>query len=62
MKIEKEFKIINQIESIRERNNKLWMNLLRIAMNKNPEGTKETLKEIGENDLKIYELNNKLAE
>jgi hypothetical protein len=62
MKIEKEFKIINQIESIRERNNKLWMNLLRIAMSENPEGTKETLKEIGENDLKIYELNNKLAE
>lgn len=53
--------IINEIEQIRVDNNRLWMNLLRIAMTHNAAGTKEILKGISENDKKIFSLTETLA-
>lgn len=44
---------IDEIQKIRVENNKLWMDLLRIAMNKDPENTKRILKEIRKNDLLV---------
>ena len=32
-------KIISQIESVRKKNNKNWMDILRIAFENNPKGT-----------------------
>jgi len=52
---------IDQIEEIRRDNNRLWMDLLRVAMLAKPETTKAILKGITENDKKISALTEKLA-
>lgn len=48
--------VISQIESIRKDNNSLWMDLLRIALDKAPEETKPILAKIKKNDVKVTEL------
>jgi hypothetical protein len=52
---------IDKIEDIRRENNRLWMKLLRIAMVNDPAATKSVLKGISENDRKIFDLTEKLA-
>lgn len=44
---------ISNIERIRVRNNKLWMNLLRLAVEARPEKAKEIIGKIGKNDREI---------
>lgn len=44
---------ITQIERIRVRNNKLWMQLLRIAVEANPAKAKEVISKISKNDREI---------
>lgn len=53
--------IIDKIQKVREKNNRLWMDILRIAMEGNKERTKEILKRISENDTRITRLSNELA-
>lgn len=48
--------IIDDIEMIRAQNNTLWMNILRIALEKDPGQTKDILREINENDSAISSL------
>lgn len=55
-------KIVDEIEYIRNKNNKLWMEILRIALSLNPTETKKTLKQINENDKKISNLLSDLSE
>ncbi len=45
--------VIDKIELIRTRNNKLWMDLLRLAVKSNPEKARDILKKITENDKEI---------
>lgn len=52
--------VINEIEKIRINNNKLWMDLLRIAFTHAPELSKEIFKKITENDKKINEFSRRL--
>ena len=52
----KNLKIIKLIESARKSNNKNWMNLLRIAIESNPNKSKKVLKSINVNDKKISSL------
>lgn len=54
--------IIEEIEKVRGKNNKLWMKLLKIAMSNDPSSTKDTLKKIRKNDLKISDLSWELAD
>ena len=49
-------RIIKQIEEIRKSNNRLWMNLLRIAMKRDPVNTKRTMAKITKNDRRISDL------
>lgn len=44
---------IAQIERIRVRNNKLWMQLLRIALESNPIKSREVVTKISKNDREI---------
>ena len=44
---------ITKIEQIRVRNNRLWMRLLRIAMESDPVRSREVINKIGNNDKEI---------
>lgn len=57
----KDQKIIDLIENVRKDNNKNWMNLLRIAINKSPKESKKVLNKININDKKISKLFTKLS-
>lgn len=54
--------VINDIQKVRTKNNELWMQLLRIAMQNDPEQTKRIMKKIRNNDLKISSLTGELAD
>jgi hypothetical protein len=49
-------KIINEVQKVRARNNKLWMDLLRLASKYAPQKTALVLKKINDNDKKISKL------
>lgn len=53
--------IVNQIEKTRSKNNKNWMDLLRIAIKYSPKEANVVLKKINTNDKKISVLFNKLS-
>lgn len=53
-------KIINQIESIRKKNNTNWMDLLRIAYKKSPKDSAVIMSRIYQDDAKISKLVKKL--
>tara|TARA_S200000501_G_C20695678_1_gene687226 strand:- start:363 stop:578 length:216 start_codon:yes stop_codon:yes gene_type:complete len=65
-KIRQGIKFINQIQKIRSKNNKNWMDLLRLSLETDFNKTSKILKEIYEEDKrisniaqKIYKLNEK---
>jgi hypothetical protein len=49
-------KFINTIEKIRSKNNKNWMDLLRLAYSLNPKKTLKIMKSIFKNDYKINSI------
>jgi len=53
--------IINQIEKIRSKNNKNWMDLLRIAFKHAPKEASKIMKKINLHDKKISFLVSKLS-
>jgi len=48
--------VIREIEKVRSKNNKNWMDLLRLACKYAPTKAKKVLKEINRNDRKISKL------
>ena len=52
---------INKIEKIRTKNNKQWMNLLRLAIKYAPDQAKKTIFKINKNDKDISDLLKKLG-
>lgn len=52
---------IGQIQKVRAKNNVLWMDILRIAMERAPEQTKAVLNAINANDQEISSLVASLA-
>jgi len=57
----KKLKIIDQIENTRKKNNKNWMDILRIAFEKAPEETALIMSNIYKEDSEISKLVKKLA-
>ena len=57
----KNLKIIKEIEKIRSKNNKNWMNILRLAFKLDPITAKKIMKKINYNDKKISILLNKIS-
>lgn len=55
-------KIINQIEKVRTKNNVNWMNILRIAFQKDPEEAKKCFRRINAQDKKISSLAARLCQ
>ncbi len=58
--IEKNNKLISQIQQIRKKNNVNWMDILRIAFESSPERTKKVFKNIFTDDKNINKLSKKL--
>ena len=56
MKNNKYQNIINKIEKIRSKNNKNWMDLLRLSFKYNPNESKKILKEIFKEDKNVNSL------
>ncbi len=59
-KSNKYYPIINKIEKIRSRNNKNWMNILRLAFKHAPTQASKIMKQINGDDKKISNLLKKL--
>ena len=55
-KYRKSLKLVNQIQKIRSKNNKNWMDLLRLSFNHNPKGAKKILKGIFVEDKRVNKL------
>ena len=53
-------KIINEIEKIRGKNNKNWMDVLRLAYSKSPKEASLLISKIYKDDIKISKLVKKL--
>ena len=54
-------KIIDEIEKIRSKNNKNWMNIMRLAFKNSPKGTAKIMAEIYKEDNRISKLAKKLT-
>ena len=59
-KIKKGLKLINQIQKIRSKNNKNWMDLLRLSLKLDFKTTSKILKDIVSDDKKIFNLAKKI--
>jgi len=55
-------KIINQIQKIRSKNNKYWMDVLRLAFKLAPDQASVLMKKINSNDQNISKLVKKLSD
>ena len=53
--------IISKIENVRKKNNKNWMDLLKLGFKYNPKESKKILKEIIKEDKKVNSLVKKLV-
>lgn len=53
--------LVDQIEEIRRQTNTFWMDILRVALESNPERTKAILLKIKRNDSEIQRLLAELA-
>lgn len=53
---------LSEIEGVRSVNNWLWMRLLHIALEADPQRTKEVLKQIKQNDQRISRLMGELVD
>ena len=60
MKVKNYKKIINKIESTRKKNNKNWMDLLRLSLKLDFNSTSKILKEICKDDKRISNLAQKI--
>ena len=59
-KIKKSLKLLNQIEKIRSKNNKNWMDILKLAIRLDYETTSKLIKEIYKHDTQISKLAKKI--
>ena len=59
-KINQALKLVNQIQKIRSKNNKNWMDLLRLSLKLDFKSTSKILKDIVSDDKKISDLAKKI--
>jgi len=59
-KIKKSLKILSRIQQIRSKNNKNWMDILRLAIKLDHDKTSKLIKEIYKQDTKISNLAKKI--
>lgn len=54
--------LIDSIQEVRAANNRLWMDIVRLAVTRAPKQAKKLLRQIRLNDLKVSELMGELGE
>lgn len=54
-------KLINQIQKVRSKNNKYWMDVLKLAFKTAPNSASKIMKKINTNDQKISKLVEELS-
>lgn len=59
-RVEDSLKIVDQIQKIRSKNNKNWMDLLRLSLKLDFDATSKILKEICKDDKRISSLAQKI--
>lgn len=59
-KINKAIQLVNKIEKIRSKNNKNWMNLLKLSLKLDLKETSKILKQICKEDKSISNIANKI--
>ncbi len=60
-KINQGIKLINEIQNVRSKNNKNWMDLLRLSLKLDFDSTSKIIKEICKDDKRIYNLAKKIS-
>jgi hypothetical protein len=60
IKINKAIRLVNKIEKIRSKNNKNWMNLLKLSLKLDLKETSKILKQICKEDKSISNIANKI--
>ena len=60
IKINRALKLVNQIQKIRSKNNKNWMDLLKLSLKLDMNSTSKILKEICKDDRKISSIAQKI--
>tara|TARA_B100001179_G_C18275540_1_gene268709 strand:+ start:53 stop:253 length:201 start_codon:yes stop_codon:yes gene_type:complete len=60
-KYKKSLRMVNQIQKIRTKNNKNWMDLLKLSLKLDPKKTSKILNEIYEFDQQISKIAKKLS-
>jgi len=59
-RVKKGLKLVNQIQNIRSKNNKNWMDLLRLSLKLDYDSTSKILKEICKDDKRISSIAQKI--
>ena len=62
IKYKKSLRMVNKIQKIRAKNNKNWMDLLKLSLKLDPKTTSKILSEIYEFDQQISKLAKKISE
>ena len=60
LRIKKSIKLLNQMEKVRSKNNKNWMDILRLAISLDYSKTSKLIKQIHVYDTKISQLAKKI--
>jgi hypothetical protein len=60
LRIKKSIKLLNKIEKVRSKNNKNWMDILRLAIMLDHDKTSKLIKQIYKYDTQISELAKKI--
>lgn len=61
LKVKKRLEFVNQIQKLRSKNNKNWMDLLKLALRLDPTKTSKILSQIYKDDIRITKIAKKIS-
>mgnify|MGYP001405256531 CR=1 FL=1 len=61
LKLKQRLKFVDQIQKLRSKNNKNWMDLLKLALRLDPSKTSKILSQIYKDDIRITKIAKKIS-
>ncbi len=61
LKLKQRLKFVDQIQKLRSKNNKNWMDLLKLALRLDPRKTSKILSQIYKDDIRITKIAKKIS-
>ena len=61
LKLKQRLKFVDQIQKLRSKNNKNWMDLLKLALSLDPRKTSKILSQIYKDDIRITKIAKKIS-